>query len=162
MRRCMLQAAGLTLRIGAIGILIAVGVGLICCLARYYRVPVLNAVCGGYIDACAEHAAAGPAVLSVFRAAEDRGEDFRRSVCDCGTCVSGRRVYGGIVPQRAGSGQPGAEGSGRVPGADYAGSESEIRDSPAGAGGGDSGGLRKCDFPFEGDERVQRGRKLRI
>ena len=44
------QAAGLTLRIGAIGILIAVGVGLICCLARYYRVPVLNAVCGGYIE----------------------------------------------------------------------------------------------------------------
>ena len=25
-------------------------VGLICCLARYYRVPVLNAVCGGYIE----------------------------------------------------------------------------------------------------------------
>ena len=44
------QAAGLTLRIGAIGILIAVGVGLICCLARYYRMPVLNAVCGGYIE----------------------------------------------------------------------------------------------------------------
>ena len=37
------QAAGLTLRIGSLGIALSLGVGLLCCLARYYRVPGLNA-----------------------------------------------------------------------------------------------------------------------
>lgn len=44
------QAAGLTLRIGAIGIGLSLVVGLVCCLIRYLKVPVLRQICGGYIE----------------------------------------------------------------------------------------------------------------
>ena len=44
------RAAGLTLRIGGYGILLAILVGLMCCMARYFRVPVLRQICGAYIE----------------------------------------------------------------------------------------------------------------
>ena len=44
------KAAGLTLRIGAIGILLSLAVGALCCLARYFRVPVLKRVAAVYIE----------------------------------------------------------------------------------------------------------------
>ena len=44
------KAAGLTLRIGAIGILLSLAVGALCCLARYFRVPVLRRVAAVYIE----------------------------------------------------------------------------------------------------------------
>ena len=44
------KAAGLTLRIGAIGILLSLAVGALCCLARWYRVPVLKQIASAYIE----------------------------------------------------------------------------------------------------------------
>ena len=44
------RAAGLTLRIGLIGILLSLAVGAACCLARYFRVPVLRRIAGAYIE----------------------------------------------------------------------------------------------------------------
>ena len=44
------KAAGLTLRIGALGILLAILVGLMCCMARYLKVPVVRRICGAYIE----------------------------------------------------------------------------------------------------------------
>lgn len=44
------QAAGLTLRIGSLGIALSLGVGLLCCLARYYRVPGLRQISRAYIE----------------------------------------------------------------------------------------------------------------
>ena len=44
------QAAGLTLRIGSLGIALSLGVGLLCCLARYYRVLGLRQISRAYIE----------------------------------------------------------------------------------------------------------------
>ena len=44
------QAAGLTLRIGSLGIALSLGIGLLCCLARYYRVPGLRQISRAYIE----------------------------------------------------------------------------------------------------------------
>lgn len=44
------KAAGLTLRIGLIGIALSLAVGALCCLAKYFRVPVLRQVAAAYIE----------------------------------------------------------------------------------------------------------------
>ena len=44
------KAAGLTLRIGAACILLSLAVGALCCLARYFRVPVLRQLASVYIE----------------------------------------------------------------------------------------------------------------
>ena len=44
------RAAALTLRLGATGILLSLVVGALCCLARYFRVPVLRRVAAVYIE----------------------------------------------------------------------------------------------------------------
>ncbi|MFR5449987.1 MAG: ABC transporter permease subunit [Roseburia hominis] len=40
----------LTLKIGWIGILFAIVIGLFCALIRHYKVPVLSTIAGGYIE----------------------------------------------------------------------------------------------------------------
>lgn len=44
------RAAGLTLRLGAAGIVFSLAVGALCCLARQFRIPVLRRVAGVYIE----------------------------------------------------------------------------------------------------------------
>ena len=44
------KAAGLTLRIGLIGIALSLVIGALCCLARYFRVPVLRQIVSAYIE----------------------------------------------------------------------------------------------------------------
>ena len=44
------RAAGLTLRIGLIGIALSLAVGALCCLARYFRVPGLRQLAAAYIE----------------------------------------------------------------------------------------------------------------
>lgn len=44
------EAAGLTLRIAAAGIIGALGVGLICSMIRYLKIPVLKGIVQGYIE----------------------------------------------------------------------------------------------------------------
>jgi polar amino acid transport system permease protein len=44
------EAAVLTLRIALVGILLSLVVGLLCAVARHFKVPVLNAVCAAYIE----------------------------------------------------------------------------------------------------------------
>ena len=45
-----IKAAGLTLRIALVGILLSLAVGALCCVARHFRVPVLKQIAGGYIE----------------------------------------------------------------------------------------------------------------
>lgn len=45
-----IEAAKLTLKLGVIGILLSLAVGLICSLALYYRVPVLRRIVSVYIE----------------------------------------------------------------------------------------------------------------
>ena len=45
-----IEAAKLTFRLGVIGILLSLAVGLICSLIQYYKVPVLRSVTGIYIE----------------------------------------------------------------------------------------------------------------
>lgn len=45
-----IEAAKLTFRLGVIGILLSLTVGLICSLIQYYKVPVLRSVTGIYIE----------------------------------------------------------------------------------------------------------------
>lgn len=45
-----IEAGKLTLRIALIGITLAILVGLICSLIRYYKVPILQNIIGGYIE----------------------------------------------------------------------------------------------------------------
>lgn len=44
------QAAWLTLRLGLMGIALAVGIGLVCAAVQYERVPVLRRIVGAYIE----------------------------------------------------------------------------------------------------------------
>ena len=44
------KAAGLTLRLGAAGILLSLALGAVCCWARYAKVPVLRRIAGAYIE----------------------------------------------------------------------------------------------------------------
>jgi polar amino acid transport system permease protein len=44
------EAAGLTLRLGAAGIALSLAVGALCCMARHFRVPVLDRLAGFYIE----------------------------------------------------------------------------------------------------------------
>lgn len=44
------KAAGLTLRLGVAGIALSLVVGALCCMARHFRVPVLDRVAGVYIE----------------------------------------------------------------------------------------------------------------
>lgn len=43
-------AMGLTVRVGLIGILFAIIVGILCSIVRYYKIPVLNRIVGVYIE----------------------------------------------------------------------------------------------------------------
>ena len=44
------KAAVLTVRIGAMGVVIAILVGLICAAIQYYKIPVLRRIVGIYIE----------------------------------------------------------------------------------------------------------------
>lgn len=44
------EAAGLTVSIGLTGIALSLLAGLMCCLLRYFRVPVLRRIAGAYIE----------------------------------------------------------------------------------------------------------------
>lgn len=44
------EAAGLTVQIAFWGILLALGTGIFCAVVRYYRIPVLAGLVGGYIE----------------------------------------------------------------------------------------------------------------
>ncbi|MCI6857795.1 MAG: amino acid ABC transporter permease [Eubacterium sp.] len=44
------EAAKLTLHIAVLGIILAIIVGLICSMVRYFKVPVLQYIAGGYIE----------------------------------------------------------------------------------------------------------------
>lgn len=44
------EATGLTLSIGTIGILLSLLIGFVCCLARYFRIPLLRQAAGAYIE----------------------------------------------------------------------------------------------------------------
>lgn len=44
------EAAGLTVSIGALGIVLAIAVGLVCALVKYYRIPVARQIVAVYIE----------------------------------------------------------------------------------------------------------------
>ncbi|MCD7731529.1 MAG: amino acid ABC transporter permease [Oscillospiraceae bacterium] len=44
------KAAALTLTIGAVGIVLAAGIGLLCALARYYKIPLLRQIAAVYTE----------------------------------------------------------------------------------------------------------------
>ena len=44
------QAAGLTLRIGGIGVALSLLLGFACCMIRYFRLPLLRQLAGAYIE----------------------------------------------------------------------------------------------------------------
>lgn len=44
------EAAGLTVRIAFLGILLALGIGLVCAVVRYEKIPLLGQVVGAYIE----------------------------------------------------------------------------------------------------------------
>lgn len=45
-----LEGAWVTLRFGLYGVLCSLAVGVLCCLARYFRIPVLRQVAAGYVE----------------------------------------------------------------------------------------------------------------
>ena len=45
-----LSGAWITLRFGLYGILCSFALGMLCCLARYFRVPILHWITAGYIE----------------------------------------------------------------------------------------------------------------
>lgn len=45
-----LEGAWVTLRFGLYGVLCSLAVGVLCCLVRYFRIPVLRQVAAGYVE----------------------------------------------------------------------------------------------------------------
>ena len=95
------KAAWLTLRLGVIGILWSIGIGLVCAVLQYDKVPVLRWIVGAYIQ-LSRNAASGTAVLHLLWSAESRHQDQRRDLRHRGSGISGRQLHGGGVPQRLG------------------------------------------------------------
>ena len=44
------RAAGLTLRIGGMGVVLSLLLGFVCCMVRYFRLPLLRQLAGAYIE----------------------------------------------------------------------------------------------------------------
>ena len=94
------KAAWLTLRLGVIGILWSIGIGLVCAVLQYDKVPVLRRIVGAYIQLSRNT----PLLVQLFLlwSAESRHQDQRRDLRHRGSGISGRQLHGGGVPQRLG------------------------------------------------------------
>ena len=66
------EAAKLTISIAFFGILLSTFWGFICCVIRYYKIPVLNRVIGVYIELSRNTRLLIQFVFLIFRVAEAR------------------------------------------------------------------------------------------
>ena len=95
------KAALLTVKIGIVGILFAILVGLICAAVQYYKVPVLRWIVTVYVE-LSRNTASGAAVFYLLRLPEDRDPDVGGAVRCSRSGIFRRQLYGRKLPQRSG------------------------------------------------------------
>ena len=93
------KAALLTVKIGVIGILFAILLGLVCAAIQYYKVPVLRWIVAVYVELSRNTPLL---VFYLLRISEDWDPDVSRGL-RCGrTGIFRWQLYGGGIPQRSG------------------------------------------------------------
>ena len=148
------KAAWLTLRIGLLGIVFAIIVGFVCSTIQYYKVPVLRQIVAVYIELSRNTPFAGTVILYLLWTSEDRNPDKCGGMWCCRTCIFRWKLHGRGFSKRIGSNRTDSDGEcvqpWHEPLPDHA-----IHHFTTGNVHQRSGICGKCDFPFEGNERVQ-------
>ena len=148
------KAAWLTLRIGLLGIVFAIIVGFVCSTIQYYKVPVLRQIVAVYIETQQKYTIAGTVILYLLWTSEDRNPDKCGGMWCCRTCIFRWKLHGRGFSKRIGSNRTDSDGecvqSWHEPLPDHA-----VHHFTTGNVRQRSGICGKCDFPFEGNERVQ-------
>ena len=94
-----IEAAKLTLHMAVIGVLLAIVVGLVCSMIKYFRIPVLRQIVECYIELSRNT----PLLIQLFFLySENRDCPQFRTVCDHRTDLSRRQLYGRSLPKRPG------------------------------------------------------------
>lgn len=96
------KAALLTVKIGVIGILFAILLGLVCAAIQYYKVPVLRWIVAVYVELSRNTPLLVQLFFILLRISEDWDPDVSRGL-RCGrTGIFRWQLYGGGIPQRSG------------------------------------------------------------
>ena len=95
------KAAWLTVKIGVIGILFAILVGLICAAVQYYKVPVLRWIVTVYVELSRNTPLLVQLFLSIT-ASQRSGSDVGGAVRCSRSGILRRQLYGRKLPQRSG------------------------------------------------------------
>ncbi len=96
-----IEAAKLTLHMAVIGVLLAIVVGLVCSMIKYFRIPVLRQIVECYIELSRNT----PLLIQLFFlyfGLPNRDCPQFRTVCDHRTDLSRRQLYGRSFPKRPG------------------------------------------------------------
>ena len=96
------KAALLTVKIGIVGILFAILVGLICAAVQYYKVPVLRWIVAVYVELSRNTPLLVQLFFYLLRLPEDRDPDVGGAVRCSRSGIFRRQLYGRKLPQRSG------------------------------------------------------------
>lgn len=95
------KAAILTVKIGALGIVFAIIVGLICATIQYYKVPVLRTIVAVYIE-LSRNTPLLVQLFFIYYGLPKVGISDRRKHLWCGRFgVPWRKLYGRSLPKRS-------------------------------------------------------------
>ena len=144
------KAAWLTLRIGLLGIVFAIIVGFVCSTIQYYKVPVLRQIVAVYIE-LSRNTPLLVQLFFIYYGLPKIGIQTNAEACG----VAGLAFLGGSYMAEAfRSNRTDSDGecvqSWHEPLPDHA-----VHHFTTGNVNQRSGICGKCDFPFEGNERVQ-------
>ena len=146
------KACILTLKIGWIGILFAIVIGLFCALIRHYKVPVLSTIAGGYIEFFRNT----PLLVQLFFlyfGLPKLGISIGAEFCGVLGLALLRRIYGGSFSKRFRVRRTNPDGKRAFAGNEQA-AGGEAYYSPAGDFNQCTGICRKYHIFAEGDECV--------
>ena len=96
------KAALLTVKIGIIGILFAILVGLICAAVQYYKVPVLRWIVAVYVELSRNTPLLVQLFFIYYGFPKIRDPDVSGAVRCSRPGILRRQLYGGGIPQRSG------------------------------------------------------------
>ena len=149
------QAAGLTLRIGGIGVALSLLLGFACCMIRYFRLPLLRQLAGAYIE-LARNTPLLVQLFFLYFGLPKIGVKISSEAC----AIIGLTFLGGAYMAEAlRSGLEAVDRTQVESGMAYRpdhSAEHTLRRFAAGAGNGGSRRGRERDLSAEGDQRIQR------
>ena len=148
------KAAWLTLRIGLLGIVFAIIVGFVCSTIQYYKVPVLRQIVAVYIE-LSRNTPLLVQLFFIYYGLPKIGIQTNAEACGVAGLAFRWKLHGRGFSKWIGSNRTDSDGecvqSWDEPLPDHA-----VHHFTTGNVHQCSGICGKCDFPFEGNERVQR------